>query len=75
MTGVIQLAGTITVRRFAVITIGALQVAFAGSASGIAEVSVIAGVAVRRRVFFPTLALPGGVGAVSGRIKVIAVAG
>lgn len=48
--------------------------ALARSASGITEVSVIARVAVRRGIFFPTLALSGGVGAVSGRIKVIAVA-
>lgn len=75
MTGVIYLARAVAVRRFAVITVSALQIALAWTAIGIAEVSVVAGVAVRRREFFPALALPGRISAIPGRIKEVAVAG
>lgn len=66
MTSVVQLAGTIAVHGFAVVTLGALQVALAGTAVWIPEVSVIARIAVWRAELLSALALSGGVGAVSG---------
>lgn len=66
MAGVVELAGAIAVHGLAVVTLGALQVALAGAAVGIAEISVVAGIAVRRTELLPALALSGGLGAVSG---------
>lgn len=73
MTGVVQFAGTVTVRRFAMVTVGTRQVTLAGSAAGITEVSVVTGVAVWRCELLSAFAPAGGVRAVSRRIKVIAV--
>lgn len=74
MTSVVRFAGAVAIRRFAVVTVGAFQATNAGPTIGIAEVTVITGVTVRRRELLPTLALASGIGAVAGRIEVIAVA-
>lgn len=74
VAGIVQFAGTVTVRRFAVVTIGTRQVALTGPALGISEVSIVTGVTVWRRELLPTLAPAGGVRAVSRRVEIIAVA-
>lgn len=74
MAGVVRLAGTVALRRLAMVTVRAGQVAVAGPAIRIAVVSVIAGIAIRWCELLAALALPARIGAVPGRVEVVAIA-
>lgn len=75
VTRVVGLAGTLAVDRLTVVAVRTAKVTVTGTTFRVAEITVGAGVAVRGGVLFAALAFSGRLGAVSGRVKVIAIAG